>query len=82
VRVQYTAGFDPIPDDIQEACLHLMLFLSVSRTINPLLSARKLGDYEERFKVPRTLQDGDVAAEHEMPAVCRQLLSSYRLVGI
>jgi len=73
VTVIYTAGFDPIPAEVQAGVLHLMVWLRDNLDLNQMLQARRLGDYEERYKTAMQMV--------QVPSVVCQLLELYRLRG-
>ena len=68
VRIDYTAGFASIPEDVQHACAELVArWLDVSRRDRGL-SGERLGDYQYW------------SAREGLPATVKALLSPYRAV--
>jgi len=82
ITVTYTAGFTSIPEDVQEACIHMMAWLRQSVNTNPLLLKRRIGDYEEQYRASSAGSEADISGRNAVPAVVRQLLSAYCLGSI
>jgi hypothetical protein len=51
IKITYTYGYDPIPVDIQEACMQvtLGLFASNTQSYNPDFDSEKLGEYSYKL---------------------------------
>jgi len=78
VVVAYTAGFDPIPADVQEAAVQLCCWLAASLAKDPTASSERLGDYQVSYAAGGTQLDG----QDGLPAAVRQLLAPYRAMGV
>lgn len=70
IKVSYTAGFAPVPEDVTEAAAQLAAFLHANASHEETVAAERLGDYSRSFAV----------AEDTLPAAVRQLLAPYRNV--
>lgn len=82
ISVTYTAGFATIPSDLQEACRHMVQWLHTELTRNPAIKQERLGDYTVTYADPRMARSTDNAGAQDLPAVVKQLLSSYVLVQV
>lgn len=67
VLIDYTAGFDPLPDEIVEAVVQLTVYLA---TTKPEAASEKLGEYAITYR--------DEAGG--LPANVRMLIGPYRLL--
>ncbi len=66
IRIDYIAGFDPIPWDVQNAVTLMAVYLLNVGNQNPTQASERLGDYSETNRlVP-------------MPPAVKQLLARYR----
>ncbi|NTF67968.1 hypothetical protein [Rhizobium rhizogenes] len=77
IAITYTAGYDPIPYDLQMACLDWMKASYLSADRDPSLSSRRAGDTEEKYSAGGavTVLNGESAP---MPATVYAVLSQYR----
>ena len=67
IRVDYIGGFDPIPDDVQRACMLTAISLYGAGKINPALKSEGALDYNY------TLADNAKA----IPPAAREILAGY-----
>lgn len=72
VRVTYTAGFEPVPEDVIEAAAHVAAWLHGKASCEEGLSSERLGDYAKTF----------VPGNAGLPAAARSLLAAYRNVRV
>lgn len=73
ILVQYTAGFSPIPDDVQQAVIQLVVMAYRSRTRDPMLRERETpGLGRESFWI------GPAPGENILPGDIASLLNPYR----
>lgn len=78
IAVTVTAGFDPVPADVQEAAVQLCCFLAASLAKDPTASSERLGDYQVSYAAGGNELDG----QDGLPAAVRQLLAPYRVLGV
>lgn len=65
IEINYTSGYDVIPDDIELACIYLIKSL-INEEQNK--QSERIGDYSVTY----------VVTESNMPRVCKSLLDPYR----
>ncbi|WP_271024974.1 hypothetical protein [Rhizobium sp. RCAM05973] len=75
IAISYTAGFNPIPMDLQLACLEWMKATYLFRTEALPVTSRRAGDTEEKYASPVTMLLGEAAP---MPPTVYAVLSQYR----
>lgn len=73
IVVQYTAGFEPVPDDVQQAVIQLCVLAYRGRTRDPMLRERETpGMGREMYWV------GPAPGEQILPGDIASLLNPYR----
>lgn len=73
ILVQYTGGFDPIPDDVQQAVIQLCVMAYRGRSRDPMLRERETpGLGREQYWV------GPAPGENVLPGDIASLLNPYR----
>jgi len=75
IAISYTAGFNPIPMDLQLACLEWMKATYLLRSEPLTVTSRRAGDTEEKYAIPVTMLLGESAP---MPPTVFAVLSQYR----
>ncbi|WP_296441316.1 hypothetical protein [Rhizobium sp. 60-20] len=78
IAITYTAGLDPIPMDLQMACLEwLKVAYNDNRDRDPSVVSQRAGDTEQKFQAGGvvTILPGETAP---MPASVFAVLSQYR----
>ena len=68
IRIDYTGGFNPIPDDVQRACMLTAISIGQAGKINPMLTTESALDYSYTLNT----------AAKMIPPVAREILASYR----
>lgn len=77
IQISYTAGFVPIPMDLQMACLDWMKASYLSKNRDPSITSQRAGDTEQKYSAGGaiTMLNGESAP---MPATVYAVLSQYR----
>jgi hypothetical protein len=76
VKIIYTAGYSPIPEDIQEACAEQIVFINDQGSANSSIKSEKLGDFSQSF-----FDQGNSGGSNDLSKTAFQLLSPYRDMG-
>ena len=77
VKIKFTGGFDPIPEDVQEACAEQIVFINEQGSAQSNVSSEKLGDYAKSFFNPNSK-----VTKISFSATAFQILSKYRIIEI
>jgi hypothetical protein len=72
LRVVYDAGFDVVPEDVQQACAEAVIDMMRLLAINPRLQSETLGSYSYSL--------GTALAEYALPKPAMARLAPYRSV--
>ncbi len=72
-QVTYVAGYSPVPDDLQAACMMLTRFLLMYATVHPLVGAKRVKDVSINYS---RLLAGDF--RDPLTADIEQILATYR----
>jgi hypothetical protein len=75
ILITYTAGFDPIPADLQMACLEWLKAGYLTKGDAGFVTSRRAGDTEEKYASPFVQSGGAVVP---MPATVYAILSQYK----
>jgi hypothetical protein len=78
ISISYTAGYSPVPLDLQMACLEWMKATYLNRQDAQEVASRRAGDTEEKYLSPITALASGQAAP--MPPAVFAVLSQYRNV--
>jgi hypothetical protein len=83
VHVTYTAGFTTVPEDVQEACLKLLILMTSDGTLdaeygNVSMEAEMMGKYS--YKVGKV--EGAADSLEILPPSVRALLAKYKVIVI
>ena len=83
VRVTYTAGFDPVPADVQEACLKLLILTTYDGSIdaeygNVSMMAESIADYS--YKAGLIDNSGGDGPVELIPLSVRSLIYKYKVI--
>lgn len=71
-QIIYRAGYDTVPEDVQEACVQLVKMMFESGQVSSILHRERLGDYSYQIK------DAATALVYSMPPSILGLLAPYR----
>lgn len=71
-RIEYRAGYDTVPEDVQEACVQLVKMMFESGQVSSIMHRERLGDYSYQLK--------ELAGSmvYSLPPSVFALLSPYR----
>jgi len=76
VKITFTGGFSPVPEDVQEATAEQVVFLVEEGSASASVKSEKLGDYQKTFFDPTT------TATTNLSNTAFQILSKYRIIEI
>lgn len=71
-QIIYRAGYDTVPEDVQEACVQLVKMMFESGQVSSILHRERLGDYSYQIK------DAATALVYSMPPSILGLLAPHR----
>lgn len=76
VKITFTGGFSPIPEDVQEAAVEQVVFINEQGSASDSVKSEKLGDYSKTFFDPSSSGSGNFSN------TAFQILSKYRIIEI
>jgi len=77
VKITFTGGFSPVPEDVQEACAEQIVFINEQGSAQSSVASEKLGDYAKTFFNPNLK-----VTKINLSATAFQILSKYRIIEI
>lgn len=76
VKIKFTGGFSPIPEDVQEAAVEQVVFINEQGSASDSVKSEKLGDYAKTFFNPTASGSGNLSN------TAFELLSRYKVIEI